>query len=339
MIIIAHLRNRFIQQAYATVFVCSLMSCSILSSAMTPTVSTNPTHSLVTPIAPSSTSTRNSTATLAAKHTAAAELAAAQNANYTASAIARATRLALTATSTPTPTLDYQYLTQSAGLPKIIEGLVIHYQYDRSKFFPAAWLEEPVNCSGTQVNLSQARRIVPLIEDFASAFDSGFLRSNLKDIYLLSELRCFGKSYGGTNSLSALYLRVGTASQGFTDRYLSLSLHHEFSSILMRNYTFPSQEWTLINGPDFAYSQNSVEVLGQTALESPAGELLKAGFLNRYSMTTLENDFNEIASWLFVRREELCQFEVKYEKIARKSKLVIQFYNSIDPTLAWSACT
>jgi hypothetical protein len=337
MIIITRLLDQFLQKAYMAVLAYSLMSCSIFSSTA-PTVLNTPTYSTATTIAPPSTSTRNSTATLAAKHTAAAAWASTQNAYYTASAIARETKLALTTTSTPTPTLDSQYLTQSADLPKIIEGIVIHHQYDRSKFFPTEWLSAPINCSGTQVSLSQARRIVPLIENFASVFDPHFLKSNLKHIYLLNELQCFGKSFGGTNSNSALYLRVGTASQGFTNQYLSSSLHHEFSSILMRNYTFPSKKWALINGPDFIYSQNSVEVLGQKALETPAARFLEAGFLNRYSMTTMENDFNEISSWLFIRREELCRFEAKYDKIAQKSRLAIQFYISIDPTLAWSAC-
>jgi hypothetical protein len=229
-------------------------------------------------------------------------------------------------------------LRQTNGLPGTVKGIVIHYQYEPSRFFPEEWLQDPIHCDGAQVDLSEAQRVIPLIEDFASAYDPRTLDINLTDIYLLSELRCYGKTYGGTNSLSALYIKVGSRERGFTDPFLLALLHMEFSSILMRNYTFPAEEWAAINEQDFVYAENAVEIVEQEGLEDPAPEYLEQGFLNRYATTSLENDFNEFVSWLFVQPEELCRLRIEYEKIEQKSDLAMQFYASVDPTIEWPVC-
>ncbi len=161
---------------------------------------------------------------------------------------------------------------QSASRPSEIHGVQIHYRYDRQGFFPEKWLADPINCDGEQVDLAEAERTVPLIEQFAAAYDPDVLRKNLTDIYLLGDLHCFNREFGGTNSTSSVYLRVGTRADGYTDRVLLATLHEEFSSILFRQYDFPTREWQQVSGGDLAYPNDSVEILGEAGLKDVASE-------------------------------------------------------------------
>lgn len=227
----------------------------------------------------------------------------------------------------------------SADLPPTIRGVRIHYQYDRAAYFPSSWLESPTNCQGSQVEIPEAERMVPLIEEFASTYSQSTLHGHLTDIYLLGSLRCYGKEYGGTNSTSAIYIRVDHASEGYDGHYLLSTLHAEFSSILWRQHSFPTGEWQAMNPPGFEYSNNAVTVLGQAGItDKPAPELFCGGFLTRYAASDLEDDFNEYAGAIFVESQELCEYRVRCKAIAAKAWLAIEFYKSVDPGIKIPAC-
>lgn len=225
------------------------------------------------------------------------------------------------------------------GRPEQVRGITIHYFYDRGEFFPAAWLEKPIDCGGAQVDLDEAERVVPLIEQFAALYDREVFRQNLTDIYLLSELHCYDHAYGGTNSTTSVYLRVGTRAEGYTDRVLLATLHEEFSSILMRQYTFAAGLWQSLDGGDYDYPNDSVEILDETGLKDPpTEELLAHGFLTRYAASSMENDFNEYAGWMFVWPERLCDYGAEYAIVQQKAELTNAFYRSIDPEMEPWGC-
>ena len=229
-------------------------------------------------------------------------------------------------------------LADISELPSAIQGVRMHFCYDRNNFFPPEWLREPPNCEGAQVDLVEAERLPPIVEQFASTYGTSFMGRDLRDLYLVSELRCFGRSFGGTNGTAAVYIKVGAAERGFTDEFLLSMLHSEFSSILMRNYSFPRDEWENANPPGFAYSENAVQVVEESGQYELSEELLADGFLAQYATTSIENDFNILASWLFTRQSELCQYAERYEAIKHKANLAIQFYNTIDPEVAIQPC-
>jgi hypothetical protein len=156
------------------------------------------------------------------------------------------------------------------------------------------------------------------------------IQKNLKDIYLSKTLEFFGKPFGASNSRTAIYIHSQGPSRGFTDEFLQEGLHHEFSSILMRNYTFPKDKWSRINPPEFSYGKSGAEVIGQKALHGQTEEQLTQGFLEKYCESTMENDFNVVSAWLFVKPAELKSLADKYEKIAAKRRLSIEFYKSVD---------
>lgn len=225
----------------------------------------------------------------------------------------------------------------STELPEQINEIALHYYYE-SNFFPTSWLREPPSCIGRQFDFEEAPRVISDIEEFISAYDAIFLRQNLTDIYLLNELKCYGQSFGGTNSSSSVYLVVRTQGEGFTDQFLVSMLHSEFSSILMRNYPFPEQEWRLINQDSFVYSENAVQVVEQDTIREQTEDLFEAGFLTRYATTSVENDFNMIVEWLFTQGTELCEIRSQYERINRKAELAIEFYATIDTGVEFSTC-
>lgn len=220
-----------------------------------------------------------------------------------------------------------------------VRGVAIHDQYDAAKFLPAAWQGDPADCGGAQVDSSEAKRALPVLERFADAYDPAVLHENLTDIYLMGELHCYGKGYGGSNYANSIYVRVGTQAQGYSDEILLAVLHEEFSSILFRRYTFPARQWQAAAGNGFQYRNDWVHALGEGGLEDVLPtHALAHGFLTRYSQTSLENDFNEYAGWLFAWPDRLCKYASQYAAIAHKAKLAAEFYRSIEPGFMTWGC-
>jgi putative zinc-binding metallo-peptidase len=227
---------------------------------------------------------------------------------------------------------------QPDSRPGIINGIVVHYQYDRAAFFPEEWLQPPYSCEGKQVDLSDAERAVPLIRQFTAAYNAAFLTYNLTDIYLLGDLQCYGEGSGGNSSLSAIYLTVKSRADAYDDQWLVGMLHRTFATILFRNYVFPSEEWSAINGKDFKYSDNAIQGVGQPIrmMDPPSKDVLEQGFLDYWAMSSVADDFGEYAVSMFMWPDLLCQYGKGYERVAKKSALTAEFFGSIDPEFkAW----
>ncbi len=206
----------------------------------------------------------------------------------------------------------------------------VHYDFDAEKFFPAQWRKQPVSAHGKQITISEAKRLVPIIETFLSRYPKPVIQKHLQHIYLLEELRFFGKDFGATYSRSAIYIKSQGTVSGFSDRFLAGRMHSEFSSVLMKNHRFPEADWKQVNPPRFKYLGTGTEMLGQSNLYGQNPELLKRGFVVKYCQSSMENDFNMISDWLFTRPTKLGELARDYPRIATKRKLAIEFYRSID---------
>lgn len=223
-------------------------------------------------------------------------------------------------------------------LPVTVKGLFVHIYYDAATYFPLHWSAGEPGCEAQQADLADVKRMLPIIEEFASVYSSDLIAHNLKDIYLLSDLECYGNPYGGTYYTSSLYISLGSKEQGYTTEFLSAMLHGEFSSILMGNYTFPYGAWAAVNKADFVYTDNATQVVGEPAMYNQTKALFRGGFLWQYSTTSLENDFNDIASWLFTHQAELCDLRRQYPRIEKKANLAIDFYQSVNPEIKFVRC-
>lgn len=203
-------------------------------------------------------------------------------------------------------------------------GATIHYRYDHGAVFHDS---EFLHAKTAPFNISLTTTVLPVIESFLAKYPTEIIRKNLTDIYLTSGLEFNGKRYGGTYKESKIYVVVKDRYSGTA--VLSI-LHAEFSSILMQNYVFPRKAWESINGLGWKYSGNGFGMLEDSGLFEQSDDLLRNGFLTRYSQSNLENDFNEIIDWTFTKPDRLREIAVKYEKIRAKYDLALAFYDSID---------
>lgn len=211
----------------------------------------------------------------------------------------------------------------------------IHYNYNAKTYFPSRWLKAPISARGKQLPAQEVARVLPKIQQFLSVYPKRVLCENLKSIYLLSELEFYGKRFGASNGKSSLYIKSKGLDKGFTASFLIATMHSEFSSILLRNHSFPKLEWRKINRTDFNYTGDAKRFLGQPNLYGQDVELLRDGFVVKYAQATLENDFNMISRWLFTRRSQLKKLANIYPRIAAKKQLAIRFYRSIDQRMTF----
>ena len=198
-------------------------------------------------------------------------------------------------------------------------------------FYPDYWKNDPkIKPVAEPIEQKELLRTIPLIRKFVAEYPEGILEKNLKGIYLCKMLQFYGKDFGGTNSADGVYICVKTKELGYTNQFLLSSMHHEFSSILMRNYPFPTKAWTLLNPKDFSYTDDAVGALGKDDLLKPQAKYHEIGFICLYSQSSVEEDFNTIADYLFNQRPALLKIVQKYPKLRAKVQLAMKFYKSVD---------
>lgn len=214
-------------------------------------------------------------------------------------------------------------------------GIKVHHNYNAKTYFPTRWLKAPISARGKQLRAEDVAMVLPLIEDFLAVYPKRVLQKNLKSIYLLSELEFYGKSFGASYGKSSLYIKSRELDKALPASFLIAMMHSEFSSILMRNHSFPKQRWKKVNRASFRYDGDAVRFLDKPNLYGQSVELLSDGFIVKYAQSSLENDFNMISYWLFTRRDRLKKLAAKFPRIDAKMRLAINFYRSIDRRIAF----
>jgi len=201
------------------------------------------------------------------------------------------------------------------------------------QMFPESWRRAPVLASGKSLSESQFERVRAIFDRAARKYPPGVLQKHLKAVYVLSELKYSGVITSGTNSRTALYLKIGDEKKGYTNAHIEGVFHAEFSSILLRNgrRDFDVEAWQQVNPPDFKYLGSGVDAVKQkkAGLEYRE-ELHEKGFLKECSQSTLENDFNAFAVALFSGDGAIWEIAEKFPKLRRKLALAVGFYQKID---------
>jgi len=203
--------------------------------------------------------------------------------------------------------------------------------------FPAEWYGSPINAQAENLAPEEIERSKKIIITALKKYPIEVLNYNLKKVYVLKSMNFFGADYGGTNSTDVVYVCNADVAMGYTDIYIEESFHHEFSSILLRNYrsSFNEQQWRDINPEEFQYFDESTG--GWDAIKQGRSskdfspEFHSEGFLYEYAQSTLENDFNSFAENIFMGNEDFFTATDQYEKLKMKLDLIVSFYNSINP--------
>lgn len=201
-------------------------------------------------------------------------------------------------------------------------------------FIDLAWRGNPANGKASPISDYELARFSKLLPRFFQSYPVAIIQNDLQAIKLSAALEFHGVSYGGTSHGATLYLTSTGHANGYTDEYIAQLFHHEFSSLLMRKYPFPVKQWTASNQPDFTYAKNTTEILRSIREDRDMTgneALYKNGFLSKYAMSTLENDFNTYAETLFTDPMQLARLVKTYPKIKQKYQLLKRFYLGIDP--------
>lgn len=202
--------------------------------------------------------------------------------------------------------------------------------------FPESWRGGNVAASGEALPAGRRGEALRVMDAALAKYPAEVLRRHLHALYLLGELRYNGVVTSGTNSRTAVYVKIGPLEKGFTSRHNEGVFHAEFSSILIRNRPqFLDQDaWKAANPPAFTYLGNGVDAVKQGKARTNLNAILNArGFLSEYGQSTLENDFNGFASRLWTGDIPLWQLARQHPAIQRKLALVLRFYQQLDPRL------
>lgn len=212
-------------------------------------------------------------------------------------------------------------------------GIEIAFRADQS-IFPASWRRPPINAQADEIAPSEIERTRAAIDLALSKYPAQLVSSNLRAIFVVGRIRFYGLTYGATNSSDAIYIANSGRRSGYTDLVLEGSVHHEFSSILLRrNPTKISvTEWSRFNPSGFEYLGTGVDAIRQGAASTRYdASLARTGFFSEYSMASFEEDFNIIVEMLFLGDSDLWKAYDEFPPIQGKVDLAIAFYNSLAP--------
>jgi hypothetical protein len=202
--------------------------------------------------------------------------------------------------------------------------------------FPESWRGGKVTASAEALPDDRREEALHVMEAALAKYPAEVLSEHLRTLYLLGKLRYRGVITSGTNSRTAVYVKIGPVEKGFTARHNEGVFHAEFSSILIRNrpHFLDQEAWKAANPPGFTYLGDGVDAVKQGKARTKADSSLNAqGFLSQYSQSTLENDFNGYAARLWTGDAALWQLAKEHPLIQRKLTLVLRFYQQFHAKL------
>jgi hypothetical protein len=226
--------------------------------------------------------------------------------------------------------------------------------------FPKEWLTDPVNARVFPLPEMERERSSSIIKSALRKYPASILKARLERVYVVRNLIISGVPLGGTSSGNRVYIVNRGIPRGYTDAVIEEIFHHEVAHILLRHFItkFNAAEWGKINPPGFQYSGSGLEAIkkkkhperstspylgdsfgggrqcgwGSSSLGQYDRAYLKDGFLYEYATSHWQEDFCLFAQNLFMGKEVFWEIAARYEKIERKTAMVIGFYRAIDPT-------
>jgi len=217
-----------------------------------------------------------------------------------------------------------------------IWGVVVKFHY-APNIFPESWQIAPISAKGEEISSYEIQRTKMIMVKAIDKYPQALLEYNLKNVYWLKSMKFYDVGYGGTNSNDALYLTDNGELQGYTNAYMEQTFHHEFSSILMRNYPalLDTVAWKNANARGFDYNdpENGVGAIRNNQSSQELDTMIcKKGMLTQYGMSSLENDANTFAQNLFCPATNFWTIVDHYPMIHKKVMLLIDFYNKLSST-------
>jgi len=203
----------------------------------------------------------------------------------------------------------------------------------RPDYFPDQWLEFGVKPSAEPVSSEEYERVILILMTELGKYPNSLLKNNLQQIVLGSSLTIYNIEYGATNIDNRIYITSQGKQLGFSDKYLRKTLHHELSSILIRNNKFPFDAWKNLlpkmpNGQESLIREVSAIKKGWKENNFTESDLAN-GFVSKYGRSSIENDINTYAENLMAGNGWLDSQADSYPIIKRKLFLIKEFYRGL----------
>jgi hypothetical protein len=200
--------------------------------------------------------------------------------------------------------------------------------------FPEKWYGGKIRAQAVSLAPSEKENVKKCMEMTFRKYPVALLCSNLESVYVLKSMKFYGVPYGGTSSGNRVYITDDEENLNCSYDLLENYFHHEFSSILLHNYSsdFSKRKWKKLNPKGFKYGKGGLQAIRNNAADMVFDSLLnKNGFLTKYSEASLEEDFNLYCQNIFNGGEEFWRLVDAFPAIRAKTELVIRFYNRINP--------
>jgi hypothetical protein len=201
--------------------------------------------------------------------------------------------------------------------------------------FPQSWYDTPSNAIIETIESDDdISRSLMIIKKALKKYPVDVLKSNLRKVYILYDIKFYNVGYGGTYWEDNVYITNQGISNGYDDIFIEQLFHAEFSSILYLNYKqyFDKKAWKAANAPDVEYGNGGYDAIKSGVDSEDFDEVINnQGFLTQYGMSDMENDFNSFAKNIFSSDPGFWELFSKYKRLNKKLNLIIKFYYSIDP--------
>jgi len=217
------------------------------------------------------------------------------------------------------------------------------------EIFPPSWLRAPFYQKARPIDAAQKARARAIVMRELGKYPKSVVSKTIRRIYILGEMLVYRSlRFAGTASHECVYIVVRDRSLGYTDDFVESVFHQEYSTLLLNRHLmyFDQKSWKAVNPEGFAYlGPNSWDRVrgkdgGARAMTKAKGSVLlssdparvRQGFLSRYAMSSIENDFNAYAAALFRNDTGFWKHVEKHAAVKKKAELAIEFYHKIDPT-------
>lgn len=211
-------------------------------------------------------------------------------------------------------------------------GVKIIFDYS-DDIYPSHWLKGKIAGKGKSLKSSEYERSKKIIIKALRKYPNSMIYKNLKNIYILNQLNFFGVNYGGTFYERSLYIANSGVADGYTDSYVEKTFHHEFSSILMNNYShlFNKDEWNKANDPTFKYGKGGIDaVINKNDNQDFSKYYFEKGVLNQYGSSSLDEDYSVYCENIFMDEPEFWEATKNYPRVKAKVKIIMNFYKKIN---------
>ena len=230
---------------------------------------------------------------------------------------------------------------------------VVNFPEDRS-FLPKSWTEDPINGSIKPLDQKLRLAVLGILEAALAKYPENVRQRFLGGVSVVGSLRFYDVSYGGTYMSNGRHI-VLVYRENFDSRGFEQRLHHEFSSLLLKQNQdlFDATRWSEANDPSFRYrapgiveeyegdrseatrvlaaEQEKTGGSGSSLLEVDLA-LMESGFLTPYNQVSIEQDLNETTAHLFTNPDvwDYCR---RFPRIDQKIDVLIDFFRRVDPKM------